>query len=94
MREAPTIYLFTLRALFEENPEVKEELRHNYQRACGFGTDKMLMMVDTDLFRPGVDIGMLLAKIDSCLFHCLWQMFSAGKLDPASLEKDFMKRIG
>lgn len=54
----------------------------------------MLMMVDTDLFRPGVDIGMLLAKIDSCLFHCLWQMFSAGKLDPASLEKDFMKRIG
>ena len=33
-------------------------------------------------------------EIDSYLMHCVWQMLSAGKLDPDGLEKDLKKRVG
>ncbi len=37
MREAPTIYLFILRAFFEENPEIREELQNHYKTAYLYG---------------------------------------------------------
>ena len=37
---------------------------------------------------------MLSEEIDSYLFHSLWQMLSAGKLDPDGLEGDFLKQGG
>ena len=56
--------------------------------------DRMLGDLDLSVFRPGVDVRMLLEEIDSYLMRCVWQMFSAGKLDPDGLEKDFLKRVG
>ena len=56
MREAPAIYLFTLRAFFEENPEIKEELRHNDRATFIHGIDDILIPADMDLIRPGIDI--------------------------------------
>jgi AcrR family transcriptional regulator len=94
MREAPTIYLFALRALFEENPEIKGELRHNYKAAYSQGIDNMLMPMDTDSFRPGIDTRLLLEEINGYLLSCYWQMFSSGELAPDFLEKDILKRTG
>jgi hypothetical protein len=37
MGEAPTIYLFILRAFFEENPEIREELQNHYKTAYLYG---------------------------------------------------------
>lgn len=93
MRETPTICLFTLRAFFEENPEIREELRNNYQTACGHGTDDMLMPVDMDLFRPGIDTRLLLEEINGYLLSCYWRMFSSGEFAPDFLERDFLKRV-
>lgn len=93
MRETPTIYLFTLRAFFEENPEIKEEVRRNNKAAFIHGIDDILIPADMDLFRPGIDMQLLLEEINGYLFSCYWKMFSFGELDPDFLEKDFMKRI-
>ena len=37
MREAPTIYLFALRALFEENPEIKGDFGTTIRRHTARG---------------------------------------------------------
>jgi hypothetical protein len=37
MREAPTIYLFVLRALFEENPEIKGDFGTTIRRHTARG---------------------------------------------------------
>lgn len=93
MREVPTIYIFTLRALFEENQEIKEILRHNDMFVFGIGTDDIAFLTDMDSFRSGIDIQLLLEEINGYLLSCYWQMFSSGKLDPDCLERDFLKRI-
>ena len=94
MRETPTIYLFTLRAFFEENPEIREATGKSYDKTYEDAADRMLGDLDLSVFRPGVDVRMLLEEIDSYLMRCVWQMLSAEKLDPDGLEKDFLKRVG
>ena len=94
MRTAPDEYLFSLRALFAENPEIREATGKSYKEVYEDAAGKLLGSVDLSVFRPGIDVGMLLEEIDSYLFHSLWQMLSAGKLDPDGLERDFLKRVG
>lgn len=52
------------------------------------------MPADMDLFRPGIDMRLLLEEINGYLLSCYWKMFSTGELNPDSLEKDFLKRVG
>ncbi len=52
------------------------------------------MPADMDLFRPGIDTRLLLEEINGYLLSCYWKMFSTGELNPDSLEKDFLKRVG
>ena len=94
MRTAPDEYLFSLRALFAENPEIREATGKSYDKTYEDAADRMLEALDLSVFRPGVDVRMLLEEIDSYLMRCVWQMLSAGKLDPDGLEKDFLKRVG
>ena len=94
MRTAPDEYLFSLRALFAENPEIREATGKSYDKTYEDAADRMLGDLDLSVFRPGVDVRMLLEEIDSYLMRCVWQMLSAGKLDPDGLEKDFLKRVG
>ena len=94
MRTAPDEYLFSLRALFAENPEIREATGKSYDKTYEDAADRMLGDLDLSVFRPGVDVRMLLEEIDSYLMRCVWQMLSAGKLDPDGQEKDFLKRVG
>ena len=94
MRTAPEEYLFSLRALFAENLEIREATGKSYNKTYEDAADRMLGDLDLSGFRPGVDVRMLLEEIDSYLMRCVWQMLSAGKLDPDGLEKDFLKRVG
>lgn len=52
------------------------------------------MPADMDLFQPGIDTRLLLEEINGYLLSCYWKMFSTGELNPDSLEKDFLKRVG
>lgn len=94
MRTAPDEYLFSLRALFAENPEIREAAGKSYDKTYEDAADRMLGDLDLSVFRPGVDVRMLLEEIDSYLMRCVWQMLSSGKLDPDGLEKNFLKRVG
>ena len=94
MRTVPDEHLFSLRALFAENPEIREATGKSYDKTYEDAADRMLGDLGLSVFRPGVDVRMLLEEIDSYLMRCVWQMLSAGKLDPDGLEKDFLKRVG
>ena len=94
MRTAPDEYLFSIRALFAEPLEIREATGKSYKEVYEDAAGELLGFVDLSVFRPGIDVGMLLEEIDSYLFHSLWQMLSAGKLDPDGLERDFLKRVG
>ena len=94
MRTAPDEYLLSTRALFAEPLEIREATGKSYKEVYEDAAGKLLGAVDLSVFRPGVDVRMLLEEIDSYLMRCVWQMLSAGKLDPDGLEKNFLKRVG
>lgn len=94
MRTAPDEYLFSIRALFAEPLEIREATGKSYKEVYEDAAGELLGFVDLSVFRPGIDVGMLLEEVDSYLFHSLWQMLSAGKLDPDGLERIFLKRVG
>lgn len=58
------------------------------------GIDNMLMSMDTDSFRPGIDTRLLLEEINGYLLNCYRQMFSSGEPAPDFLKKDILKRTG
>lgn len=58
------------------------------------GIDNMLMSMDTDSFRQGIDTRLLLEEINGYLLNCCRQMFSSGELAPDFLKKDILKRTG
>ncbi len=93
MRESPVVFLFGLQAFFEENPEVKETIRNNIRILCDKETDEIMAFVETSVFRPGIDVRLLVQEIEGFYFIKLWQIFSHGEYDVNCLEEDFVKRI-
>ena len=67
---------------------------NHYKTAYLHGTEYIRGPADMDLFRPGIDTRLLLEEINGYLLSCYWKMFSTGELNPDSLEKDFLKRVG
>ena len=52
------------------------------------------MPADMDLFRPGIDTRLLLERLTVIFSAVTGRYFSTGELNPDSLEKDFLKRVG
>ena len=86
--------LIRIKGAFCCKPGNQRGLRHNYKVAYSQGIDNILMPMDTDSFRPGIDTRLLLEEINGYLLSCYWQMFSSGELAPDFLEKDILKRTG
>lgn len=93
MREQPVIFLFVLRAFFEEDPELNDPVRSHVRKLCDKKTEEIMALAETSGFRPGVDVKFLIQEIEGFFLITLWQIFSQGKWDVNYLEKNFTKRI-
>ena len=52
-----------------------------------------MAFVENSVFRPGIDVRLLVQEIEGFYFIKLWQIFSHGEYDVNCLEEDFVKRI-
>lgn len=53
-----------------------------------------MAFVENSVFRPGIDVRLLVQEIEGFYLIKLWQIFSHGKCDVDCLEEDFVKRTG
>ena len=93
MREHPVIFLFVLKAFFEEDPELNDPVRSHVRKLCDKKTEEIMALAETSGFRPRVDVKFLIQEIEGFFLITLWQIFSQGKWDVNYLEKNFTKRI-
>ena len=89
LREHPNMAAFVLKAYFETDPEVHDEIRASYLRYFQMKGELSLGRVSKDRFVLGVDVKEIFRHIYWAAEGYLLENLRSGKLEPAKLERDF-----
>lgn len=85
----PYLYLFSLKAYYEQEPEIKASIHKSYDYENKRSEEIMWTLVDATKFRDGVDAKLLYQQILWTADGYLRQMMSCEALDAVQMEKDF-----
>lgn len=93
MRTYPYLYLFSLKAYYEQDPCVKESIQSNFQLIIDNSEGVIWNKMDFSNFRPNIDVRLVYQEILWVSDGYIRQMLSSGTLTPNQMEADFMRII-
>lgn len=93
MRTHPYLYLFSLKAYYEQEPDIKAMVQGSYQKELEHSGAVIWSKVELAGFRPDVDVRLLYQEILWISDGYIRQMLSAGAIDTFQMEEDFMRMI-
>ncbi len=86
----PDMAAFAMKAFYEKEPAVFEEIQRSYQMHFDQKAADALAGLDPDDFIPGLDLAMMYRQIYLMSVGYLWEIAQRGEsLDAETLEKDF-----
>lgn len=89
MKSYPYMASFTVKAFYEKDPQVCDEIRTSYQQQFDKKARNTLAALNTKKFVPGLDLQMMYREMYWASEGYLWEMMQRGELDPLQMEKDF-----
>lgn len=89
----PYISVFSLKAYYEQNPEVKKDVSGLIDKENQMGLQEFLESMDHSLFREEIDIKMMVQEITLACEGYLYRRYHEGQLDFGQVEKDFKDLI-
>ena len=93
LRQNPHLAAFILKAYFETNPEVHDDIRASYSHYFALKGELSLRNLSREQLVPGVDVKEIFQHIYWAAEGYLLEKLRNGKLEPARLERDFMGMI-
>lgn len=93
MRRYPDISMFSIRAFYEKDPEVRDEIRKSMNHYLQIHAAGKLAALDPDDFLPGIDLDLMYREMYLASEGYLWEKMQEGNIDVAEMEKDFRKLI-
>lgn len=93
MRKYPYLYLFSVKAFYEQEPDIKLSVEASFQLANTDSEAVVWEKADFSDFRKDIDIRLLYQELLWVSDGYLRQMASAGALDADRMEKDFLRMI-
>lgn len=93
IREYPYLYLFSVKAYYEQEDKIKASIQASFQAASEISEKTIWKSVDISKIRPDVDIKLMYQEIVWISDGYLRQMVSSGSLDPDQMENDFARMI-
>lgn len=93
MEKYPHMGDFTVKAFYEEDPEVRDDIRKSYAKYKSFKADGALAKLDPDKFVPGLDLQMMHREIYLAAEGYLWEMMQRLPIDVEKMEADFTQMI-
>lgn len=93
MRKYPYLYLFSVKAFYEQEPDIKLSVGASFQLANTDSEAVIWEKADFSDFRKDIDIRLLYRELLWVSDGYLRQMASAGALDADRMEKDFLRMI-
>lgn len=89
MRRWPDMGAFTIKAYYEKDPEVCQEIQESIRLYGSFETNGAAMQLDPADYRPGLDLEMMYQDMFWASEGYLWEKAQGGNLDIDEMEKDF-----
>ena len=93
MRQYPYLGRFTMRAFYETDPEVHDELQKSIAQYGAFRANARLLPLDPERFVPGLDLKMMYLDMYWASEGYLWEKLQEGAPSVDEMEKDFMRLI-
>ena len=94
LRQHPHMAAFILKAYFETDPEVYDEIRASYRYYFSLKGELSLRNISRNQFVPGVDVKEIFRHIYWAAEGYLLERLRNGTLEPGRLERDFNRMIG
>lgn len=93
MQKYPELSMFDLKAYYEKEPELREEINAMIGEYSGFEVQGELLKLHKDKFREGLDLRMVYKDIYYACEGYLWEKMCSGNIDTDEIEKDFRDMI-
>lgn len=93
MKTYPYLYLFSLKAYYEQEPDIKDTIQSCFQEVSDHSEDVIWSIVDLSEFRQDIDVKLMYQEIQWISDGYIRQMLSRGEWNPAQTEADFERMI-
>ncbi|MBQ6489784.1 MAG: TetR/AcrR family transcriptional regulator [Solobacterium sp.] len=93
MRKYPDIGMFSIRAFYEKDPEVRDEVHKIMNHYLQIHAAAKLAALDPDDFLPGIDLDLMYREMYLASEGYLWEKMQSGNIDVTEMEQDFRKLI-
>lgn len=93
MRKYPDIGLFSIRAFYEKDPDVRDEIRQSMNNYLQIHAASKLAALDPDDFLPGIDLDLMYREMYLASEGYLWEKMQKGNINVNEMENDFRQLI-
>lgn len=90
MEEYPHMAAFVIKAFYEKDPEVCEEIQKSIAHYAAFRENIKLLNFDPEQFVPGIDPKMMYLDMYWASEGYLWERLQGGILDVDEMERDLL----
>ena len=91
IRLYPDMANFVIKAFYETNIEVANDVQNSFRKYFDLKKDKTLLRIDKEQFVEGIDIEMMYKDMYWASEGFLWEMVRKGQVDMAEMEKGFRR---
>lgn len=93
IRLYPDMGNFTIKAFYEQDPEINAAVQESYHRHFNLKADRTRVNLDPAQFIPGLDIPQMYHEMYWASEGYLWEMVQRGNVDVEQMERDFTKLL-
>ena len=93
IRKYPDMARFVIKAYYEKDPAVCDDIRQSYQKLLNMKSKATLMKLEPEKFMPGLDLQMMYREMFWASEGYLWEKVQQGSLNMEQMEDDFRKLI-
>ena len=93
MKKHPDLAMFTLKAYFETDEEVRGAIQDMIGRTASFKANEKRLNINPDQLIPGLDLHMMYTDMYLASEGYLWEKLRQGRLDEDEMERDFAEMI-
>lgn len=94
MQKWPHIYAFSLKAYYEQQPEIKEAIQKSIADASRTSESRVFDKIDTSVFRRDIDLKLMYAEIFYAVDGYMLQKYRSGTVEPDEIQQEITALIG
>lgn len=93
MKKYPDLTIFTLKAYYETDPEIRGDIQKTIGRIASFDANARFLKISPDKFVEGIDLQMMYMDMYLASEGYLWEKSHQGNFNADEVERDFERMI-